>query len=90
MGFWSRARGRSNPAIERDGGVDLAAKKKLVDEIVELNPSATPAWLGGFDEPALRRYLEHLDHAQQPRGRKSYWFRDAETHAVVTRRKAAA
>ncbi|MCP3905425.1 MAG: hypothetical protein GY715_17510 [Planctomycetes bacterium] len=89
MGFLSRARGREDAEAGSCAVEETAAKERLIGEIMELNPSAGRTWLDGFREPSLQRYLHHLKHAQEPRGRKSVWFREAETHAIVTRRKAA-
>jgi len=63
-------------------------KAQLIDEIIEINRSAEPGWLARFDVAALSRYLEHLRQSLEPRGGRSFWQRDGETPAVVTRRKA--
>ncbi|MBT8485054.1 MAG: hypothetical protein HKO59_01930 [Phycisphaerales bacterium] len=65
----------------------MADKLHIIDGILALNPTAGKDWLERFDLPALRRYHHHLEHALEPRG--SFWFRDAETPAVVTRAPAA-
>jgi hypothetical protein len=67
----------------------MTSKAQLIASIMEINPSASQAWLARFDVSALRRYLDHLQHALEPRGRSSIWIRDGETPAVVTRRPAA-
>jgi hypothetical protein len=67
----------------------MSSKSQLMDSIMQLNPTAKPEWLDGFDVPALQRYLDHLQHALEPRGRDSCWIRDAETPAIVTRKPAA-
>ena len=67
----------------------MQSKNRLIDGIMQMNPTARAEWLDHFDTAALRRYLDHLLHAVEPRGRASYWFRDGETTAVVTRRSAA-
>ncbi len=67
----------------------MQTKAQLIDGILQINHSAKQEWLDLFDERALLRYLDHLQHAQEPRGRDSYWLRDAETPAVVTRAPAA-
>ncbi len=67
----------------------MHSKAQLIDSILQINRSAKPEWLDLFNVPALHRYLDHLQHAQEPRGRDSYWLRDAETPAVVTRKPAA-
>jgi hypothetical protein len=67
----------------------MQSKTLLIESIVGINPSAGIEWLAAFEEPALRRYLAHLEHALKPRDGHSYWLRDAETTAVVTRAPAA-
>ena len=68
----------------------MQTKATLIDGILHLNPTARAEWLDHFDPPALERYLDHLQHAIEPRGRTSFWIRDAESTAVVTRRRSAA
>lgn len=67
----------------------MLCKKQLIEAILELNPSAARRWLESFDTPALRRYLKRLRYVERPRGHGSYWVRDAETTAVVSRKPAA-
>jgi hypothetical protein len=67
----------------------MESKSQVIDSILQLNPSAKQEWLERFDVSALRRYLDHLQLALEPRGRDSVWQRDGETPAVVTRRPAA-
>ncbi len=66
----------------------MPTKAQLIDDIVSLNPSAHSAWLDYFEPEALVRYLDHLRYARVPRGPRSFWLRDAETTAVVTRRRS--
>lgn len=65
-----------------------AARAALVAQILELNPSASKAFLASFRESALRNYLEHLRSAQIPRGRDARWVRPDETAAVMCRERA--
>ena len=67
----------------------MQTKAQLIESILQINPSASHAWLDGFDRGALLRYLDHLQFALEPRGRDSFWIRDSETSAMVTRRPAA-
>ena len=67
----------------------MLSKSQIITNIQQLNRSAKHDWLDRFDAMALRRYLDHLQHAQEPRGGDSIWIRDGETHAVVTRAPAA-
>ena len=61
-------------------------KAQLIEGIIHINRSAEPDWLARFDASALARYLAHLHQALEPRGGGSYWPRDGETPAIVTRR----
>jgi len=65
----------------------MPTKSELIDGIVSLNPSARPEWLDDFEPVALGRYLDHLRHALVPRGPRAFWLRNAESTAVVTRRR---
>jgi len=67
----------------------MQSKAQLIDSILQLNGSAKQEWLDLFDVSALQRYLDHLQHALEPRGADSFWLRDAETPAIVTRKPAA-
>ena len=67
----------------------MRTKDRLIAQILALNSGATTTWLARFDAPALRRYLDHLEHALEPRGAASYWTRDGETSAAFTRAPAA-
>ncbi|MBI1373799.1 MAG: hypothetical protein GC159_13830 [Phycisphaera sp.] len=60
------------------------SKHDLIYHIREHNPSAAAEFLNAFDEPALERYLTHLQFTTRPRS-GDLWVRNAETPAVVTR-----
>ncbi len=42
-------------------------KRQLIDEIVELNPTAQPEFLAKFEDGDLVEYLDHLGVLRQPR-----------------------
>ena len=63
----------------------MPSKPEVIDRILRINPTASAEWLDRFEATALARYLDHLRHALEPRGRDSFWWRDAETTAVVGR-----
>ena len=67
----------------------MLSKAQIIDGIQHINGSARHEWLELFDTTALRRYLDHLYHALEPRGGDSFWIRDGETPAIVTRAPAA-
>jgi len=60
-------------------------KMQIIEAIRQINRSARLDWLGKFDVDALRRYLEHLQLTQEPRGRNSSWIRHPETSPFMTR-----
>lgn len=61
----------------------LVPQAALMGQIIELNPTATAAFLMRFTEDSLRNYLERLMMSFQPRGRDSRWVRTGETPAIV-------
>ena len=42
-------------------------KRQLIDEILEINHGAEPAFLAQFGDMELSEYLEHLVDAREPR-----------------------
>ena len=66
------------------GSSTRLTREQVVDRIITLNRSASPAFLQRFAEPQLRHYLEHLTHTEQ--GRHVPWVRRGETPAIVGRR----
>jgi len=63
----------------------MLSKTRVINAIMQLNRSAPPDWLNKFAAPALRKYLDHLEVAIEPRGRASVWTRSPKTPAIVTR-----
>jgi hypothetical protein len=45
------------------------SKRQLIDDIRQMNGTATIQFLAQFDDAALRQYLEHLRAAQERRVR---------------------
>lgn len=68
---------------------DRLSGEQVIDRILELNPTASPAFLVQFDAEALRAYLEHLLSARQPRGERSRWVRPAGSRAICSSERAA-
>ena len=46
----------------------MQSKAQVIDGILQINPSARQEWLDLFEVSALRRYLDHLQFALEPRG----------------------
>jgi hypothetical protein len=57
-------------------------RAQLMDRILELNPSATPQFLGEFSESSLAHYLEHLCVLEEP---TIPWVRRGIAPAIVRR-----
>jgi hypothetical protein len=51
------------------------SKRQLIDEIRELNPTATIEFLGQFNEADLAAYLSNLKSASQHKLRIGGWVR---------------
>ena len=60
-------------------------RARLLGEIVELNPTATSAFLSLFTGAQLAEYRDHLIATREPRGRVARWERRASTPAIVWR-----
>lgn len=62
-------------------------REQVVERIIFQNPTATPAFLGAFDDEALRVYLQRLDAASEPRGRRAVWVRRGSSSAIHTAKR---
>lgn len=62
---------------------------QLIDRVMELNPTASRAFLSRFSPREVREYLEHLQLTTEPRGSHSAWVRPDGSRAVITRKPAA-
>lgn len=65
------------------------SREQVVDQILTINHSATADYLAQFGERELNKYLDHLLHAQEPRGRHARWDRPGDAPAIMTRRRAS-
>lgn len=61
------------------------SRDELIHAIRGHNRTASPEFLGRFNDPALTQYLRHLQTGRLPRGPGSCWVRSPETPAIVTR-----
>jgi hypothetical protein len=61
------------------------SKQQLIEQIRQMNRSATENLLVQFDQAALENYLKRLSLAATGRGRSSRWVRNTASPAVVTR-----
>ena len=66
----------------------LARKSSLIDQIMELNPTAAPGFLATFTGEQLANYLSHLTLCAGPRG-NTPWVRPADAPAIVAYRPSA-
>ena len=62
------------------------SREQVVDQIITINTSATAEFLAQFDDELLRKYLEHLNFTQGPRGSAS-WDRPNDAPAIMVRRR---
>lgn len=68
------------PGQTRAGGIwetDPAEleRRRLIEELISLNPSASVEFLQEFTTESLEEYLAHLQASQLPRGREARWRR---------------
>lgn len=82
--------------LAADSGRPVGAKtlvpsdrERMIERIIELNGSASSAFLSQFTSDQLGLYLEHLLSSQGPRGRDAVWTRPGDTPAVLAARSAA-
>ncbi len=68
--------------------VVLEDRRRTIDAIRELNPTATRSFLAEFKTGALKEYLEHLRHARHKHVRLAGWLQKR-TAKNVARRRAA-
>lgn len=61
---------------------------QLVERIIDLNPTAEPAFLARFQPKALADYLDHLALTREPRGKSSTWVRRRGEPAICARAAA--
>jgi hypothetical protein len=66
----------------------MLSKDQIINGIQQINRSARRDWLIEFDADALRKYLDHLHQALEPRGGHSIWVRPNETSAIISREPA--
>ena len=50
-------------------------KRQLIDQIREMNPTATPMFLAQFDEAALQQYCDHLRGDREKRVQIASWVK---------------
>lgn len=81
----SPAPGRFETVSTNGQHVGPLNRSQIMERIISINPTATVAFLSRFAERPLKRYLEHLTAAQEPRGRSAWWVRPADSPAIVVR-----
>lgn len=72
-------------AHDWDAPRGLLTREKLIAGILEINTSVSVEFLNSFDECQLRRYLEHLQMHDGPRGRDTRWCREPQEPAIDSR-----
>lgn len=66
----------------RQGGAAMTPER-VMERIMEINPTATSGFLAQFGPESLRNYLDHLVATQQPRDGRTGWRRPVETRAIM-------
>lgn len=74
----------TNPVPAPPPSSDDASEPALIEQIIEINPTAQRDFLARFQRRDLCRYLEHLNVLARPRGRGSAWVRVPEAPAAMT------
>lgn len=72
-----------NTLMSREEDLADFTTPQLVDQIIQINPTAKTSYLQQFARGELREYLEHLLSAQRPRGRDAIWVRPAQAHGII-------
>ena len=80
---WMNPRGADEPALPLPTEHELVERSRLVSRILEMNPSASSAFLESFKLNDLSAYLNHLLSATQPRGRLARWIRPDNTPGIA-------
>lgn len=57
---------------------------QLVEQILQINKTASAAYLHQFARTELCHYLEHLLNSQRPRGRDAVWVRREPGAGILT------
>lgn len=72
----------------RDSAIEppLSPKRRmLISQILGRTQHGTFEFLEQFDDAELEQYLSHLEVAEMPRGRASFWVRPTNAPAFVGR-----
>ncbi|MFI4873369.1 MAG: hypothetical protein ACIAQ0_04945 [Phycisphaerales bacterium JB058] len=64
-------------------------RPQVISRIIELNPTASAAFLDQFSDNQLRFYLDHLRSAEMPRRSARPWVRPGDAPAVTGARSVA-
>jgi hypothetical protein len=67
-----------------DDTVGTLNREQTLEQILDLNPTASLDFLDRFETGLLSNYLRHLIAASRPRGRESGWLRPGDAPAIVS------
>jgi len=67
--------------------IDRLTREQVINEIIEINPSATADFLDHFRDQRLQLYLTRLRCTRLSRGRDAVWERPADSPAIVSRER---
>ena len=66
---------------------DTGERRRVIDDIRRMNPTASVAFLEGFGLMDLRDYVEHLRHARQKHVRLPGWVQRRSMRLAEARRE---
>ncbi len=82
---WMKLGRTAETPAEPERGSETPEQSRLMNQILELNPSASLDFLAQFSPSALGEYLDHLTSSSLPRGRFARRGRPDNTPAVTVR-----
>ncbi len=91
FGFDDLAENRRPAKLELAPSVESSelVRPQVIARIIELNPTASAAFLDQFSDNQLRYYLDHLRIAEIPRHSARPWVRPGDSHAITAARSVA-
>ena len=82
---WMKLGRTAQAPADPEPGADSPEQSRLMNQILELNPSASLDFLAQFSPSALGDYLDHLTSSSLPRGRFARRIRPENTPGVTVR-----
>lgn len=91
FGFDDLAENRrpAQPELEPSRESSKLVRPQVIARIIELNRTASAAFLDQFSDNQLRFYLDHLRSVEVPRRSASPWVRPGDSPAITAARSVA-